>query len=249
MVLPAHFMLPTQKAKIPRWTAELAYFLGFLLGDGCIGATQPVITMTCHSIDEDIYARSVLIPLIELLFGVKPNLYKCKHQNAYHQSFHSKEVADFLTRVIGFPIGGVHKHVPLLIACSTRPMKFAFIQGFFDADGCLVFSRKTYAKYAYPSIELKSVDREVLAEIAAILEPVGFRTSIGRSVESSVLRVNGCEMLNRWMKMIGSKNMKHITKYQVWQKFGYCPPSTDVPQRLRILAEPSPSPERLISIG
>ena len=221
-------------ARIPRLTASFAYFLGYLLGDGCTSVGQ-IVAMSCHSIDEEHFCKSVLVPLIARLFGVRLTPYKDIKLNAYHINFGSKKLVAYLTNEVGFPPGQARKSVPKLIQHAPRRLRVAFVRGFFDADGSLIFSKKTYGNHVYPSIELKSVDREILEWVMGVLEELSFRASLGRSVESWVLRINGADMLNRWMEMIGSSNLKHISKYQVWQKYGYCPPNTSVPQRLGLL--------------
>jgi len=37
------------------------------------------------------------------------------------------------------------------------------------------------------------------------------------------------------MEKIGFNSTKHLTKYEVWKKFGYCPPNTNIRQRKQIL--------------
>jgi len=221
---------------IPRLTPSFAYFLGYLLGDGCTSvAGNHVVTMSCHSIDEYHFAKTVLIPLLGRLFGVRPYFFKKKNQNAYCVSITSKLIVSYLTDVVGFPLGQAPKVVPRLVLSAPMRMKIAFVQGLFDADGSLIFSKKHHEKPVYPSIELKSVDLNILEWVMGVLKELGLRVTLGRSVESHVLRVNGVIMLERWMKAIGSSNLKHISKYQVWKKYGYCPPGSNVPERLRLI--------------
>lgn len=47
--------------------------------------------------------------------------------------------------------------------------------------------------------------------------------------------VDGGINVKKWFEIIGSKNPKHITKYQIWKKFGFCPPKTTIIQRKEIL--------------
>jgi hypothetical protein len=64
---------------------------------------------------------------------------------------------------------------------------------------------------------------------------MGFRAAINRSAESLVVRLNGILMLEKWMNEIGSRNAKHLTKYLVWKKEGFCPSNTTLEVRLRTL--------------
>ena len=43
--------------------------------------------------------------------------------------------------------------------------------------------------------------------------------------------------LEYWMKSIGFNSRKHLTKYLIWKKSGFCPPYTSLPQREQILNE------------
>lgn len=222
-------------ARIPRLGLPLAYFLGYFLGDGYTSAAgNRIIGMSCHSIDEEHFCRMILVPLITKLFGIRPSVHK-KNQNAFAITFVSKKVLSYLTSEISIPLGQAKKTVPGWVAQSSMKTKVAFIRGLFDADGSLIFSRKTYPKEIYPSLELKSVDHDILEWVAGVLLELGFRVSLGRSVEIWVLRINGREMLTRWMKKIGTENLKHTSKYEVWQRLGYCPSGTTVPERLRLL--------------
>jgi intein/homing endonuclease len=222
-------------AKVPGFSPSFAYFLGYLLGDGSVSMKRPTIALVCHSIEENQFCRFVLVPLVTKLFGIKPTLYKRKDKNAYTVQFDSRRVVTHLANEIRFPIGETPKTVPKVILRGATRIKIAFVRGYFDADGSLIFSKKTYSKHVYPSIELKCVYFAVLADVQVILRQFGFRTSIGRSVESWVLRINGVEMLKRWMRIIGSDNIKHNSKYSVWRELGYCPPDTTVRERLDML--------------
>lgn len=47
--------------------------------------------------------------------------------------------------------------------------------------------------------------------------------------------VSGKDNLDRWIKTIGFSNPVHLTKFQIWDKFGFCPPKTTLRERLKIL--------------
>ncbi len=52
---------------------------------------------------------------------------------------------------------------------------------------------------------------------------------------SNQIEICGKEQLELWMKKIGFNSRKHLTKYLVWKKFGFCPPNTTLPERELIL--------------
>ena len=179
------------------------------------------------------------MPLIRKLFRVNPYCYERKEKQAYALHFKSKQLAEYLADRIGFPTGSSGKYVPSAIESSSLKLRKAFIRGVFDADGCLSFSKSTYSTHKYPSIQIKNKSRPLLASVRKTLEGLGFRTSLTKSRESWALSTNGVEMLGFWMSVIGTSNEKHLSKYHVWKKLGYCPPGTTTPQRIEMLSKKS----------
>ena len=47
--------------------------------------------------------------------------------------------------------------------------------------------------------------------------------------------INGKNNINTWFKVIGFNSSKHLTKYEIWKKFGFCPPNTNIVERRKIL--------------
>jgi len=41
--------------------------------------------------------------------------------------------------------------------------------------------------------------------------------------------------VKKWFNIIGSNNPKHITKFLVWKKYGFCPPRTTIKERQKFL--------------
>ena len=76
------------------------------------------------------------------------------------------------------------------------------------------------------------------------LDLLGFSYSVQFNVKVTLnsknfkrneIYISGKENLKKWMKFIGFSNEKHLTKYLIWKKFGFCPPNTTLKQRLLIL--------------
>jgi hypothetical protein len=42
-------------------------------------------------------------------------------------------------------------------------------------------------------------------------------------------------MLEKWMSEIGFHSSKHLTKYSLWKKYGFCPAKTSTPERILML--------------
>src|SRR3989344_2256456 len=50
------------------------------------------------------------------------------------------------------------------------------------------------------------------------------------------IEVSGGINVEKWFQIIGSNNSKHVTKFLVWKKFGFCPPYTNLKQRQSFLS-------------
>jgi len=47
--------------------------------------------------------------------------------------------------------------------------------------------------------------------------------------------LNGKSNLENWIKIIGTNNPKHRTKYDFWKKFGYYTPYMNISERIKRL--------------
>ncbi len=119
------------------------------------------------------------------------------------------------------------------------------IRGFADTYGSLFFGKKgTYQKHSYPTIEMRSASlRLLIQQFQTILRENGFAPYLRKTFphyesKASFLYLSGKEQLSKWIKEIGFRNPKHLTKYQVWKKMGFCPPRTNLRHRLQLLNVP-----------
>lgn len=215
---------------------KFAYFLGVLLGDGSVGSVRrATIYLVGDLVEERGFYDYFLIPLVKELFKINPYSYVRKGKSAYAIHFKSKRLVEYLVSGLGFPNEGMEKYLPKSITLFPERIRLAFIRGLFDADGTIVFSQKTYPSHQYPTVEIKTVSYRLGLSVKQILVTAGFRASLNRSAESWIVRINGSEMLELWMEKVGSRNAKHLTKYLVWKKNGFCPPKTTLLLRMALL--------------
>jgi intein/homing endonuclease len=225
--------MPRVGVVLPSLGRPFAYFLGFLLGDGFASENyNHLVYLVGHLTDERDYYDRVIVPLIKELFNIEPRAFVKKGQDAYAVCFGSVQVIAYLKK-IGFPLIAFQKFIPNPILGSSPEIIRAFVQGLFDADGCLVFSKKNYKTYRYPTVEIKSVHKEVADCVVTMLKDLGFRASVRKSAESWVANVNGNEQLEKWMADIGSRNIKHLSKFLLYRRIGSCPPHETTPERLQ----------------
>ena len=136
--------------------------------------------------------------------------------------------------------------IPVIIKNSNNNIKINFVKGLIDTDGTLTFKRRYRNFHYYPTIALASKSRVLIADVNVILKALGFETSVKYDMSfydkrtrlfytRSYAELNGVDNLNLWIDNIGFNSEKHITKYKIWKKYGFCPANTNINQRLGLL--------------
>ena len=156
------------------------------------------------------------------------------------------EKLKMLNEVLGIPIGVKRElFIPEWIKINKKFMN-AFLRGFFDTDGC-IFCQKNYSiknntLHTQIRITLASCSKNLISEIYEYLKSIRFKCLFRTENKERygwnnlhTIVISGGIQVNRWMNEIGSNNPKHITKYQLWKEYGFCPPFTSLEERKQML--------------
>ncbi len=235
-------------------TPELAEIIGIYSGDGYLRfiGSRKELDISGNYEEKDYYDTHV-IPLFSKFFNVPVK----------GQFFHSRRTYGFVIRErkvleifkeLGFISG--NKSLSIRILDEIKYSKditiiTSFLRGYFDTDGCLTFRNrrgdKNYnefkRKYHYhPRIELTSVSKNLIIDVELLLKRLGFRNYMCVKIPKNkkwninyTLTMMGEENLLKWMKLIGTKNTSRMSRYLIWQKYGFLPPYTTFEQRINIL--------------
>ena len=196
--------------------------IGAHIGDGSMGFYQghPVISFFGHPKEDKEYVNSIL-RIYEKYFGIKANLRKWSDVLGFQ--FFSKDVFNFL-QSLNIPSGQKNNvEIPLVIKNSNEKILASFIRGVFDTDGTLYFERKN-GKY-YPRIQLKITSERIATQISEILNhKFEIKSTLYKRQErknwkvSYFVEVRGVENLIRWMNKIGFRNIKNLSKVELWKR-------------------------------
>ena len=256
MLKNSHFSLldKFRGVTIPKQrSSQLAEFLGIMLGDGNLTdkrkgrKTTNQITISGSSLEDVDYHHNYLQKVFKNLFSIQ---FKESHirKNESRLRIYSKAIFYFLS-LQGLQQGSksTAEHIPLVIFSSNNKLKRSFLRGVFDTDGCLKFAAKDKSRlHKYPIIKIGLENKNYIRDIAILLNTLGFKFYIvynekARDQRSKkvylkhVIYISGKLQLEKWMLEINSKNEKHLSKWKIWEKHGFCPPKTTLLQRKAIL--------------
>lgn len=231
--------------KVPEFlTEELAYFLGFHVGDGCMliqkrpHAIEYRLEYNGHQINEWAFYENVLNQLIKKLFNKQTTVRK-GHKTVMI-SFRSKRILFFLKNCCGIPLSPKKEIiVPKIIQNSNKKIKSLFLRGLADTDFSLAFKKGG----KYPVINHATYSRTLHESIKTLLAELGFTYYSGifntkrkeTKLVTHTIDINGKKKLKRWMELIGFSSYNSISRYLVWKETGSLPVGTDINDRIKIL--------------
>ena len=238
----------SRKVKLPTTlSAELAEEIGIHIGDGYLRVSEKGEKLDYKYIictgDEDAdFFKNKISKLMLKLYNLKPGYIRIS-DGSMDYNFCSKALAHF-KKAIGLPVGRKRNiKIPDYILNSAFVLDC--IRGIVDTDGSLVFKKRYRMLHYYPTVKITSTSSPLIEQIACVLNEFGIkapacynfltRNSNGTRTMESEVHVNGKDNLEKWMKLIGFSNPKHITKHKIWKKYGFVPSQTTIWERKQIL--------------
>ena len=215
-------------------TDDLAYLSGFILGDGhiCVRKDKSEYHIICtgNLLDEQIFYKTVIIPLFKNLFDIDLKIKIDKSNNTFGVIYYSKELVNYFVNRLGIPSGAKCSRIKIPEAFKTdEAFTKSLIQGFADADFCLSLKRRNTAVGYYPVIEGASRSKEIISEVGDFLkikkipfyielDKLKFDKRLNKSIQMSSIYIYGHNNLILWMKEIGFRNPKILSKFEIWKK-------------------------------
>ncbi len=198
--------------KKPKKSAELAEFVGIILGDGGISARQIRITLN----SESDYEYSLYVGgLIENLFGIKPSVYKKKKFSAIDISVSRTDMVEFC-QSLGLKIGNKVKQqidIPDWIK-KNKSFQVACIRGLIDTDGSVFTHRYKSGRniYSYKKMDFGSASISLRNSVCKIMNDCGINSRIAKN---RTVRIDSIEGINKYFAIISSNNPKHLKRYKI----------------------------------
>lgn len=203
-------------ANLPRPSAELAEFVGIMLGDGGIHTPwQATISMNWLSDKE--YAEYI-VKLCIKLFTIKPSVYKRKTRNTAVIRLSNTNVVEYILK-LGLHRGNKLKQglsIPAWIM-KKRSYKLACLRGLVDTDGCIYVHKHTIRGKEYKNIGLSftSYSPELVGQVAEILAELKIMPHItSRQRDVYLYRADA---VAKYLELVGTSNPRISSVYNSWK--------------------------------
>jgi|SRR3989344_5388471 len=235
---------------------ELAEFLGWHLGDGCISINKNHFeyALTGDITEEYPFYKNVILPTFNRIFKkylkkpVTLSLYKSNGVCGIY--LFDKSFIKILNKRFNIP-SGKKINIEIPKSLKNKEQKIGFIRGLFDTDGSIYFCRsnvKTKKKSLFivfhykPKIKIATISKPLIEQSFGILCSLGFSPRLQKPIRQRInenmiysLVLDTKKDTTKWIEEIGFKNLKHITKVRMWKEFGFCPPYTTLNERMNML--------------
>jgi ribonucleoside-diphosphate reductase alpha chain len=156
-----------------KWDGELGYYLGWLVGDGCV-TDQKAVTVYGSEDDRDVAMQRHAEFLARITgFEAKPSV----QPNGTRQLRVTRDAFVAFVRALGVSSDrAAAKHVPDSLFEAPEEAMLEFLRGLFDADGCVV-SLENGTRY----VGLGSRSEELLLGVQELLGSLGIASRIYRA--------------------------------------------------------------------
>jgi ribonucleoside-diphosphate reductase alpha chain len=162
-----------------KWSPELGHLLGWLVGDGSVGANGTVSAVYGTEVEqrEIAPAHAALMSWMNGDLPPAPSI----QANGTQQLRMSRRVLTAFFDALGLhAVRGPDKRVPWSVFQAPQEATASFLQGLFDADGCV---RRDDRKGSY--VGLGSSSRALLVDVQRLLTTFGVTSSIYASRSAS----------------------------------------------------------------
>jgi hypothetical protein len=152
---------------------QLAYFIGYLQGDGCLESNMKRVTFTEEDIEQINLINGLAFALFNVVGKVRERFPKLSKKVLYNLEIGSVDVHKFLGAVFNIPVG-VKKDlsIPSIVKENKTLLRW-YLCGLFDADGTLP---KEASAVRYPFIDITLKDKAFIEEIRTALLDFGIVT-------------------------------------------------------------------------
>jgi len=194
---------------------ELAYIIGYFLGDGSLGRYKDKLRLRFFDSSEEFLSE--ITNVLEKLTGVSYSICKDhRSKNNYYITVYNQKLIEQIKTLTGLDPAEKSKliKIPKFIWKSPKEIVFSFIAGLIDSDG--------YVDKIKPKITYATASKDFAYDLATLFSLLGFRTGIRsrkprKSHWSDIyeISIEGAGQLYRFYKLIGNKMKNHERRKRI----------------------------------
>lgn len=181
---------------------NLAYLIGFIIGDGNL--SNKFLVRACDENKE--FIDNVFVKKFKCVFKITPKVYFDKYNNSFVVYTYSKDVWEKL-KSFGIIPGTKSRTVRISDFLKEEPkIRCSVVSGLFDAEGSVINMKDKHHKNGYLRIQLKVHNHDLAKDIFGILLLENIRAKIYNYKEFSMIQINGKKQCYNFNKVIGFKH-------------------------------------------
>ena len=218
----------TKDCRIPtELTPDLSYWMGLLVGDGCISISKNKRKNRINFTNQDQDLINSFKKYAEEYF-IDDTIYdRVKHNTTHELSYFNKKLVYFLLECGFTKTTALDKKIPSVLKKSSGECLSNFLSGLFDTDGsCYI---ENHGEYKHCEVSLSTSSIQLAKEIQSVLLNIGIVSTIslsnkscvkkliGRSIDSICsngykIRITGIDNLNKFKNLIGFRCVRKKEK-------------------------------------
>lgn len=200
--------------KEPKFSEEMAEFVGIMLGDG--GVSKYQFTVTLNTVTDKEYSQFVQ-NLIRSLFEVSPGVSSNKKFLAERIKVSRINLISYLIDTVGLKQGNKVKQqvdIPSWIK-EKKQYSISCLRGLIDTDGCIILHQylSRGKQYCYKKIGFTSRSYPLLQSVSTILLILGIKHRIMKN--NWDIRIEAKEEVKKYFQVVGTHNPKHLKRYKM----------------------------------
>ena len=193
---------------LPSFNTDLAEYIGIMLGDGGMTATQSCITLNSEA---DASYITYVSQLAKNLFGENPKVYKHKNDKAIVLYYNGVSLVRYFIS-FGLKIGNKTKQqvdVPEWIKVSQE-YRSACLRGLMDTDGGIFLHTYTVNGkiYSYKKMSFTNRSMPLLKFVFETLKELDFTSKIIDKVENKKVWLYNEQEVKQYLQIVGTHNAR-----------------------------------------
>lgn len=220
----------TKDCLIPnKLTPDLSYWMGLLVGDGCVSISKNKRKQRIDFVNEDQDLLASFENILRKYFCVdKDENISCRNRknNTYEMEYYCKKLIQYFLKCGFTKTTALDKKIPYILKKASRENLIAFIQGLMDTDGGVYIQNGNIC-----SVHFSTSSKQLAKEVQSVLLNLGIISHFGISKKAGIrqlsqgnkpskcaeaykIRITGQTFIKRYNDIIGFRCLRKKEKLE-----------------------------------